>query len=162
MRVDKFFSKNRFPPTSPKTYLKHSSRLLLSSENEPFKEGRKTDHFWKKLSIYPRFHWSNSRLDSYVSRIYKIMQKMGKFSFYSLVFKGISQKSLFSFFSTFFSEKKRYSLPSQCLTKCLKMFQKNSFFSSFFCKNNISAPYKSILLYSLSTFSAQDLAKGRG
>ena len=49
---DIFSSKNLLPPTGSETYPKHSSRLLLSSENEPFKEGRKTDHFWEKNCPY--------------------------------------------------------------------------------------------------------------
>ena len=43
-----FLPKNRFPPTSPKTYPKHSSRLLLSSENEPFKECTQNQPFLER------------------------------------------------------------------------------------------------------------------
>ena len=57
----KFFKK-QFPPSSPKTYPKHSFQLLLSSENGPFKEGHKNqDLSKKKLSGSPTGLTSPSR-----------------------------------------------------------------------------------------------------
>ena len=46
-----------FPPTRPETYPKHSSQLLLSSENEPFKEGHKNQEIWKKKLWRSRYVW---------------------------------------------------------------------------------------------------------
>ena len=47
------FLKNQFPPSSPKTYPKHSFNGLLSSENGPFKEGhKKAEIREKKLSTW--------------------------------------------------------------------------------------------------------------
>ena len=62
------FLKNQFPPSSPKTYPKHSFQLLLSSENGPFKEGHKKGEIRKKkLSTSPTgFDFSISRTNSNV------------------------------------------------------------------------------------------------
>ena len=69
--VSDFFIKNRFPPTRPKTYPKHSSQLLLSAENELSKNGPQNRQISKKNNCDDpqRKNLPISRMDSYI-RIY--------------------------------------------------------------------------------------------
>ena len=64
-----FFIKNRFPPTRPKTYPKHSSQLLLSAENELSKDVPKMDKYGKKKEKCDDPQGKNlpiSRMDSWL------------------------------------------------------------------------------------------------
>ena len=67
--VTNSFPKNVLFPTGSETYPKHNSKLLLSSENDSFKVGRKMDKLCEKKNNCLQsqgFGWSNSRLDSYM------------------------------------------------------------------------------------------------
>ena len=68
--VSIFFNRNRFPPTRPKTYPKHSSQLLLSAENEHSKEGpQKSANAGKNCDDHQGKRFSISRLDSCIRTI---------------------------------------------------------------------------------------------
>ena len=72
--VSDFFIKNRFPPTRPKTYPKHSSQLLLSAENEHSKEGpQKSVNTEKKIVTITKEKGSLFRGWTHVSEQLKVI-----------------------------------------------------------------------------------------
>ena len=88
----------------------------------------------------------------------KSCKKWGNSVFIRLFLRGFQKNHFFHFFQHFFLKKKSLFLRnvSQSVSKC----SKKTVFSSFFCKNNISAPYKSILFCSKSMIFVISLARG--